>query len=151
MAEKYPVYKIEDVYHFEKYDTKTSPLFNAWAWVQLTMILLFISYLFGSIAYINSLDSSYIYWYGAFVFLSVYALTELDRLQILGDKPLMLLSVCASSFFLAVLALSGPLRLAQAVTGSAAIAALVTFAMWLAGFSFTDVGQMLAGKYQVRG
>ena len=80
VAEKYPVYKIEDVYHFEKYDTKTSPLFNAWAWVQLTMILLFISYLFGSIAYINSMDSSYIYWYGAFVFLSIYALTELmDR------------------------------------------------------------------------
>jgi hypothetical protein len=39
-----------------------------------------VSYLFGQIAYINSLDSSYIYWYGAFTFLSVYALTELmDR------------------------------------------------------------------------
>ncbi|MCB9055843.1 MAG: sterol desaturase family protein [Chitinophagales bacterium] len=80
VAEKYPVYKIEDVYHFEKYDTRASVLFNAWAWLQLVMILLFISYLFGNIAYINSLDGSYIYWYGAFVFLSVYALTELmDR------------------------------------------------------------------------
>lgn len=80
VAEKYPVYKIEDVYHFEKYDTRTSPAFNAWAWVQLTMILLFISYLFGNIAYINNIDTSYIYWYGGFVFLSVYALTELmDR------------------------------------------------------------------------
>lgn len=80
VAEKYPVYKIEDIYHFEKYDTRTSPAFNAWAWVQLTMILLFISYLFGNIAYINNIDSSYIYWYGGFVFLSVYALTELmDR------------------------------------------------------------------------
>ena len=77
---RYPVYKIEDVYHFDKYDTRTSPAFNAWAWVQLTFILLAISYLFGNIAYINSIDSSYIYWYGAFVFLSVYALTELmDR------------------------------------------------------------------------
>ena len=80
VAEKYPVYKIEDVYHFEKYDTKTSPAFNAWAWVQLLFILLSVSYLFGQIAYINSIDSSYIYWYGAFTFLSVYALTELmDR------------------------------------------------------------------------
>lgn len=80
VAEKYPVYKIEDVYHFEKYDTKTSPALNAWAWVQLTMLLLIISYLFGNIAYINSLDGSYIYWYGAFIFLSVYALTEMmDR------------------------------------------------------------------------
>jgi alkylglycerol monooxygenase len=80
VAAKYPVYKIEDVYNFEKYDTKTTPLFNAWCWFQLLMLLLFVSYLFGSIAYINSLNSSYIYWYGAFVFLSVYSLTELmDR------------------------------------------------------------------------
>ena len=80
VAAKYPVYKIEDVYHFEKYDTRTSPAFTAWAWVQLTLLLLSISYLFGNIAYINSIDSSYIYWYGAFVFLTVYALTELmDR------------------------------------------------------------------------
>jgi sterol desaturase/sphingolipid hydroxylase (fatty acid hydroxylase superfamily) len=80
VAARYPVHKIEDVYRFEKYDTKTSLLFNSWSWMQLVMILLFISYLFGKIAYINSLDSSYIYWYGAFVFLSVYALTELmDR------------------------------------------------------------------------
>lgn len=82
VAAKYPVYKIEDVYHFEKYDTKTSPAFNAWAWVQLSMLLLFISYLFGNIAYINSIDKTYIYWYGAFVFISVYAMTELmDRNQ----------------------------------------------------------------------
>ncbi|MBI3138686.1 MAG: sterol desaturase family protein [Sphingobacteriales bacterium] len=80
VAQEYPVYKIEDVYHFDKYDTRTSRAFNAWAWMQLTMILLFISYLFGNIAYINNIDPSYIYWYGGFVFLSVYALTELmDR------------------------------------------------------------------------
>lgn len=79
--------------------------------------------------------------------LAVYALAELDRLQILGEKPLMLLSVCASSFFLAVLAMTGPLRLPQAVTGSAAIAALVTFAMWLAGFSFNTVSQMLESPH----
>ena len=80
VAEKYPVYKIQDVYHFEKYDTKTSPALNAWAWVQLVLILLCISYLFGQIAHINSLDGAYIYWYGAFVFLSVYAITDLmDR------------------------------------------------------------------------
>ena len=80
VMEKYPVYKIGDVYHFEKYDPKTSTALNAWSWVQLTMILLFISYLFGNIASINRLAGSYIYLYGAFVFLSVYSLTELmDR------------------------------------------------------------------------
>ena len=80
VTEKYPVYKIEDVYHFEKYDTKTSTALNAWSWMQLLMILLFISYFFGNIALINSIDTSYIFWYGGFIILSVYALTELmDR------------------------------------------------------------------------
>ncbi len=80
VIEKYPVYKISDVYHFEKYDPKASRGLNAWSWLQLTMILLFISYLFGNIAAINQMDGSYIYVYGGFVFLSVYAFTELmDR------------------------------------------------------------------------
>ncbi len=80
VIEKYPVYKIEDVYHFEKYDTKTSTALNIWSWVQLMMVLFFISYFFGSIALINSLDGSYIFWYAGFIFLSVYALTDLiDR------------------------------------------------------------------------
>jgi len=80
VIDKYPVYKIQDVYHFEKYDTKTSTALNAWCWVQLTMILLFISYFFANIALINSLDRTYIFWYGGFIFLSVYALTDLmDR------------------------------------------------------------------------
>ena len=80
MIEKYPVYKIENVYQFDKYDTKASTALNTWSWVQMLMILFSISYLFGNIALINSLDSSYIFWYGGFIFISVYALTELmDR------------------------------------------------------------------------
>lgn len=80
VAEKYPVYKIEDVYHFEKYDTRASGAMHAWAWVQIVMILLFTSYLFGNIAPINAIATSHIFWYGGFLFLSVYALTELmDR------------------------------------------------------------------------
>jgi sterol desaturase/sphingolipid hydroxylase (fatty acid hydroxylase superfamily) len=82
VAVKYPVYKIEDVHHFKKYDTLTSPQLNAWCWIQLVMLLLFISYMFGNIALINSLDKSYIFWYGGFIFLSVYSLTDLmDRNQ----------------------------------------------------------------------
>ncbi len=80
VAEKYPVKKIEDVYHFQKYDTRTSPAFSAWCWFQLAMTLLFISYLFGNIAVINQLDSANIFWYAGFTFLTVYALTDLmDR------------------------------------------------------------------------
>lgn len=80
VAAKYPVYKIEDVYHFNKYGTKTSATFTAWTWFQLLMILGFVSYLFGNIALIKTLDSYNIFWYGGFIFLSVYALTDLmDR------------------------------------------------------------------------
>ncbi|MDX1938308.1 MAG: sterol desaturase family protein [Flavihumibacter sp.] len=80
VAEKYPLFKIKDVYHFEKYDTKASTALHVWCWMQLAATLLFISYLFGNIAHINALNSSYIYWYGLFVFLAVYAYTELmDR------------------------------------------------------------------------
>ena len=77
VAEKYPVYKIENVYNFEKYNPKSSTALNVWSWVQLIMILLFISYLFGNIASIGSPD---IFIYGGFVFISIYAFTELmDR------------------------------------------------------------------------
>jgi len=77
VAEKYPVYKIEDVYRFEKYAPKTSPALQVWSWIQMTMLLLFISWLFGNIAKIGS---PAIFYYGGFVFISVYAYTELmDR------------------------------------------------------------------------
>ena len=77
VAEKYPVYKIDDVYHFDKYDTKGSTALHAWLWIQLVALLLFISYLFGNIAQIGSPG---MFLYGAFIFLSVYSLTELmDR------------------------------------------------------------------------
>lgn len=80
VIEKYPVYKIEDVYHFNKYAPPASNALNVWSWVQLMMILFSISYLFGNIAAINAASTSYIFWYGAFVFLSVYSMTELmDR------------------------------------------------------------------------
>jgi sterol desaturase/sphingolipid hydroxylase (fatty acid hydroxylase superfamily) len=80
VMEKYPVYKIDDDYNFKKFDPKTSVALNVWSWIQFMMVLFFVSYLFGKIAVINKMDDSYIFWYGGFVFLSIYALTELmDR------------------------------------------------------------------------
>ncbi len=77
VADRYPVAKIDDVYHFEKYHPPHHRLLPAWSWVQLTMTLLLISYFFGFIARIGAPD---MFVYGAFVFLSVYANTELmDR------------------------------------------------------------------------
>lgn len=74
VAEKFPVFKIEDPYHFEKYETKAGLLFTTWVWVQLGLLLLFISYLFGNIA---NIGNPAMFYYGAFIFLYVYAFTEL--------------------------------------------------------------------------
>ena len=74
VATLYPVYKIENVYQFEKYDTPANTAFNSWVWLQLTVLLLLLSYLFANIA---SISSPGIFIYGGFIFLYVYALTEL--------------------------------------------------------------------------
>jgi sterol desaturase/sphingolipid hydroxylase (fatty acid hydroxylase superfamily) len=80
VIEKYPVYKIEDVFHFDKYAPKASKALQVWSWIQMVIVLLLISYLFGNIAAINKMNDSNIYIYGAFIFLNVYAYTELmDR------------------------------------------------------------------------
>jgi alkylglycerol monooxygenase len=80
VIEKFPVKKVEDVYHFNKYETRASVQLHIWSWAQLITTLLFISYFFANIAQINKLHFSYIYLYGLFIFLSVYAYTELiDR------------------------------------------------------------------------
>src|SRR5205823_2912285 len=46
VAEKFPVYKIKDVFDFQKYDPKASGNMLAYCWVQMIMVLLFVSYLF---------------------------------------------------------------------------------------------------------
>jgi hypothetical protein len=74
VIEKYPVYKIKDVFNFEKYDPQASSSLIWWSWVQMLSLLLFVSYLFGNIAKIGSPD---MFWYGAFIFLMVYSFTEL--------------------------------------------------------------------------
>ena len=77
VVEKYPVYKIEDVYHFEKYDTPAPKGMIIYLWIQLFCLLLIVSYLFGNVANIGLTNMMY---YGLFVFAQVYALTELmDR------------------------------------------------------------------------
>jgi sterol desaturase/sphingolipid hydroxylase (fatty acid hydroxylase superfamily) len=80
VIDKYPVYKIDDVYNFEKYDTRASLGLHIWSWIQMLLTLAFISYLFGSIGRFNEADRNYIYIYGGFAFLMIYAFTELmDR------------------------------------------------------------------------
>ena len=76
VIEKYPVYKIEDVYHFEKYDTPASKGLQAYLWAQLICVLLLVSYMFANVAMLKQLGIEQLFIYGAFIFLQVYALTE---------------------------------------------------------------------------
>lgn len=74
MLKKNILFIITDPYHFEKYDSKTSYALEVWSWFQIIITLLFASYLFYNIATIGSPD---MFIYGGFIFLSVYAYTEL--------------------------------------------------------------------------
>ncbi|GMQ28622.1 sterol desaturase family protein [Algoriphagus confluentis] len=77
VAAKYPVDKIKDVYHFEKYNPNLTKGMLVWSFVQLIVLLLFLSYLFGNLAAIGSPG---IFYFGGFVFLTVFSYTELmDR------------------------------------------------------------------------
>jgi len=74
---QYPVHKIKDVYHFDKYDTEAPKGMQIYLWFQLFSLLLLVSYLFGNVA---SIGHSNIFIYGAFIFAQVYILTEfMDR------------------------------------------------------------------------
>lgn len=70
---KSPVFKIEDVYHFEKYQTKRSNPFYAWVWLQIVLIFIIVAYFLGNIANIGVPN---IFIYGAFVYVYIYALTD---------------------------------------------------------------------------
>lgn len=77
VAQKYPVAKIQDVYHFDKYNPYLTKGMMIWSFGQLIALLLLLSYLFGNLADIGAPG---IFYYGGFVFLTVYAYTELmDR------------------------------------------------------------------------
>lgn len=77
VAEKYPIQKIDDVYHFEKYNPQLTKGMLVWSFSQLIVLLLLLSYLFGNLAAIGAPG---IFYFGAFIFLTVYAYTELmDR------------------------------------------------------------------------
>jgi sterol desaturase/sphingolipid hydroxylase (fatty acid hydroxylase superfamily) len=72
--EKYPVFKIEDVYNFEKYSFKRTPLFLVWIWAQIGILFLITAYL---LSHITTIGIPNMFFYGGFIFIYVYALTDL--------------------------------------------------------------------------
>ena len=77
VAAKHPVAKIQDVYRFDKYNPELNGSMRIWSFGQLIVLLLLLSYLFSNLAAIGAPG---IFYYGGFVFLTVFAYTELmDR------------------------------------------------------------------------
>lgn len=75
--EKYPVKKISDVYHFQKYRSEVSGAVFYWTIAQLFITLGFVSHLFYNIAAISTPG---IFFYGIFIFMTIYVFTDLmDR------------------------------------------------------------------------
>lgn len=77
VAARFPVAKINDVYHFDKYNPESSPMLKTWSLVHLVLLLLLSAYFFG---HLGAIGSPGIFVYGLFLMLSVYAMAELaDR------------------------------------------------------------------------
>jgi sterol desaturase/sphingolipid hydroxylase (fatty acid hydroxylase superfamily) len=81
---KYPVFKIENVYHFEKYHTSASKALHVWAWIQFFVTVFFVFYFFANIGKIEKVNDLFdflykpnILLYGLFIFIAIYAYTEL--------------------------------------------------------------------------
>lgn len=77
VAARFPVAKIEDVYHFEKYNPDSSSALKAWSLTHLALLMLLSAHFFG---HIGDIGSPGIFVYGLFLMLSIYAMAELaDR------------------------------------------------------------------------
>lgn len=96
--EKYPVNKITDVYNYAKYGTDNSTKLIYWSITQVLITLLFVSYLFSNIAKIGFPN---IFYYGFFIFITIYSYTELmdkNRFAILWES-LRLVTVLAIIYY----------------------------------------------------
>jgi alkylglycerol monooxygenase len=74
VEKKYPVAKIEDPYSFDKFYPKLSSGLEVWSWMQFVLTFSFLMFFFSRI---GTLSAGEMLTYGLFLFLSVYAYTEL--------------------------------------------------------------------------
>lgn len=74
VRQKYPVATLDDVYHFEKYNTHVSSKLLAWSWIQLALLLAFTMDLF---LRIGEIGFPGVLWYGLYLFVSIFSITSL--------------------------------------------------------------------------
>jgi alkylglycerol monooxygenase len=78
VAARYPVEKIDDPYQYRPYNSSNDPVLITWAYLQLSMVFVLTLYFFG---HLSPIGTPGIFVYGGFLFLSVYAFTELMDTQ----------------------------------------------------------------------
>ena len=77
MQENYPINKINDPYDFKKYSTQAHSSLKIFCIIQLIFSLFFVSFLIANKAFFSTKD---LYFFGFFIFISIYTYTELmDR------------------------------------------------------------------------
>lgn len=77
VEENYPVYAIEDVYGYAKYNPKSSTAMHLWSWTQFFIVFLLMMYLFNNIAAIGAGNALI---YGVFLGVMIFNYTTLmDR------------------------------------------------------------------------
>lgn len=74
VAEKYPVYKMENIYTYQKYDSRASSTLVVWSWIQFLFSFFLICMLYLNIA---AITPTHLLIFGFFIFLSIYAYSEL--------------------------------------------------------------------------
>ncbi len=74
VADKFPVYAIEDVYQQNKYDSNPGTTLKMWAWVQLILHLALVYYMLLNIANFQFME---ILFYFSFIAISIAAFTSL--------------------------------------------------------------------------
>jgi sterol desaturase/sphingolipid hydroxylase (fatty acid hydroxylase superfamily) len=74
VAERYPVSGVDDVYTYEKYDTRLSYPLLIWSWIQLSITFVLMLYLFNRI---GDLSFTAILLYGLYLFAAVFSFTTL--------------------------------------------------------------------------
>lgn len=73
-ARRYPIEKIENVYHYQPYDAGSDRALSWWSVLQFIVLLIQALWLLANLSVIGVPG---IFWYGGLIFLGVYALTEL--------------------------------------------------------------------------
>lgn len=74
VVDRYPVKAVEDVYNFEKYETRLTPSLLSWSWFQL---IITITLMFHFTNHIADLSFTQILLYGGFLFICIFSFTTL--------------------------------------------------------------------------